>query len=144
MLNKVILIGRLTRDPESRTTPSGKTVVSASLVTSKKFKNQSGEFVEQSQFHNLVIWQGAENFVKYLSKGSKVYIEGELNTTSWEKDGVKTYKTEVVVNNFIFLDNKSDNIKQQQTIQKEQVEQKPDADNFLSGSEEINADNIPF
>ena len=106
MLNKVMLIGRLTRDVELKTIPSGKAVANASLATNKKFKNQSGEKVEEVEFHNLVIWQGAENFAKYLEKGSKVYVEGELKTRNWEKDGVKRYATEVVVNNFTFLDEK--------------------------------------
>lgn len=146
MLNKVLLIGRLTRDVELKSTPNGKQVATASLATSKKFKNQAGEFIEQSQFHNLVIWQGAENFAKYLSKGSKVYLEGELSTSNWEKDGVKQYKTEIVVNNFIFLDNKSDNAKpaQQVTEQKTKVADLFPEDKVLEEDDEIRVSAIPF
>jgi len=108
MFNQVILLGRLTRPVELRTTQNGKQVASASLATSKRFKDSNGQMVEQSEFHNLVIWQGADNFSKYLTKGSKVQVIGELKTTDWTgQDGVKRYKTEIVVNQFLFLDSKS-------------------------------------
>lgn len=108
MFNKVILIGRLTKEPELRNTQTGKSVVSASLATSKKWKDKDGQLQEKTEFHNLVVWQGAEAFAQYLNKGSKVAIEGELQTRNWDdpKSGTKKYTTEVVVNNFIFLDSK--------------------------------------
>ena len=104
MYNKVILVGRLVRDAEVRQTQSGKLVASASLVTSKTFKDQEGNKQEKSEFHNLVIWNSADAFATYTKKGSLLFIEGELSTRSWEKDGQKQYRTEIIVNTFKFLD----------------------------------------
>ena len=108
MFNKVFLIGRLTKDVELRTTPNGKSVASTSIATNKKWKDQNGQMQEKAEFHNLVIWQGAEAFAQYLSKGNKVFIEGELTNRSWEDKttGQKRYATDVKVNEFIFLDSK--------------------------------------
>jgi len=104
VFNQVILIGRLVRDAEVRQTQSDKLVASASLATSKKFKGQDGNMVEKTEYHNLVIWNNADAFATYTRKGSLVFIKGELQTRSWEKDGQKRYTTEIVVNEFKFLD----------------------------------------
>lgn len=104
MYNKVILVGRLVRDAEVRQTQSGKLVASACLATSKTFKDQSGNRQEKTEFHNLVIWNSADAFATYTKKGSLIFIEGELSTKSWEKDGQKRYTTEIIVNTFKFLD----------------------------------------
>lgn len=103
MFNQVILVGRLTKDTEVRQV-NDKLVASASLATGKKFKGQDGNMIEKTEFHNLVIWNNAEAFATYTRKGSLVFIRGELQTRSWEKDGVKRYTTEIVVNEFKFLD----------------------------------------
>jgi len=96
-LNKVMLIGRLTRDPEKRTTPSGQSVCSLGLATSRVWKDQSGQKQEKTEFHNIVLWRRlAEIASEYLTKGSLVYIEGRLETRNWEKDGVKHYRTEII------------------------------------------------
>lgn len=136
MFNKVILIGRLTKEPELRTTQTGKAVVSASLATGKKWKDKEGQLQEKTEFHNLVVWQGAEAFAQYLNKGSKVAIEGELQTRNWDdpKSGTKRYTTEVVVNNFIFLDNKKQN--EGSTIDK--------AKTSNNNEDEIKIEDIPF
>lgn len=108
MLNKVMLIGRLSKDVELRTTPSGKSVANTSIATSRKTKKADGTYEEKTEFHNLVIWNGSENLAKYTSKGSKIYVEGELINDVYEKEGVKHYSTKVNVSNFLFLDNKSE------------------------------------
>lgn len=101
-LNKVFLIGRLTRDPEIRTTPSGQMVCSFSLATNRVWNNpQTKEKQEQTEFHNIVLWQRlAEIASQYLKKGSLVLIEGRVQTRSWDdKTGVKKYKTEIIAEN---------------------------------------------
>ena len=107
-LNKVILIGNLTRDPEMRYTNSGTPVVTFGMATNKSWKDASGETKELAEFHNLVAWNKmAEICQQLLSSGMKVYIEGSLNTRSWEgEDGVKKYKTEIRIDDMILLDSK--------------------------------------
>jgi single-strand DNA-binding protein len=105
-LNKVQLIGRLGKDPEIRSVGSeGKKVANFSLATSEKYKNQKGEFVESTEWHNIVVWgKPAEVVEKYLKKASQIYVEGKLKTRMWEKDGVKHYVTEIFCDNFQMLD----------------------------------------
>ncbi len=107
-LNKVMLIGNLTRDPEIRYTTGGATVVSFGLATNKSWKNPEGEIQESTEFHNIVAWSKmAEICQQLLAKGMKVYIEGSLNTRSWEDEsGTTKYKTEVRVDEMILLDSK--------------------------------------
>jgi single-strand DNA-binding protein len=102
-VNKVILVGNLGKDPEVRTMQSGGKVCNFSIATSESWKDKnSGERQERTQWHNIVIWN--ENIVKvaesYLKKGSKVYIEGQLETRKYEKDGKDVYTTEVVLRPF--------------------------------------------
>lgn len=106
-VNKVILVGNLGQDPELRRTPGGAAVLNLSLATSSKYKDSNGQYQERTEWHNLVAWnKAAEIMAQYLRKGSKIYVEGSLQTRSWESDGVKKYKTEVVVREFNFLDTK--------------------------------------
>ncbi len=101
-LNKVFLIGRLTQDPESRTTPSGQMVCSFGLATNRIWNNQeTKEKQEKTEFHNIVLWRRlAEIASQYLSKGSLVLIEGRIQTSSWQdQSGSKRYKTEIVADN---------------------------------------------
>ncbi len=107
-LNKVQLIGNLTRDPEMRYTTSGSPVVTFGLATNKSWKDQDGNVKEVAEFHNIVAWNKmAEICQQLLTKGMKVYIEGSLSTRSWEaEDGNTRYKTEVRVNDMILLDSK--------------------------------------
>ncbi|HSX24631.1 MAG TPA: single-stranded DNA-binding protein [Candidatus Andersenbacteria bacterium] len=110
-LNKVMIIGRLTRDPEARTTPQGTPVTSFSVATGKVWKDQSGTQQEKTEFHNIVAWRRlAEIAAQYLTKGRQVYIEGSLQTRSWDDatSGQKRYRTEIVADNMIMLGNKSD------------------------------------
>src|SRR5258708_13196565 len=110
-LNKVQIIGRLTRDPELRTTPSGKNVCSFSVATGFTWTDQSGQKKEQTEFHNVVAWGKLADIIgQYMKKGRQVYIEGRLQTTSWDDktSGQKRYKTEIIADNMIMLGSKSD------------------------------------
>lgn len=106
-LNKVMIIGRLTRDPELRTTPNGASVCQLGLATNYVYTNQaSGQKVEQVEYHNIVMWRKlAEIANQYLKKGQRVYIEGRLSTRAWDaQDGTKRSKTEIIADNMIMLD----------------------------------------
>jgi single-strand DNA-binding protein len=108
-LNKVQIIGRLTRDPEIRTTPSGKNVCSFSVATGFTWTDQSGQKKEQTEFHNVVAWGKLGDIIsQYMKKGRQIYIEGRLQTTSWDDktSGQKRYKTEIVAENMIMLGSK--------------------------------------
>ena len=109
-LNKVMLIGRLTADPEVRTTPQGITVASFSIATNRVWKDQQGNQQDRTEFHNIVTWRRlAEICAQYLTKGKQIYLEGHLQTRSWAgQDGKKNYRTEIVADNMIMLGNRSD------------------------------------
>lgn len=104
-VNKVILIGRLGKDPEVRNLENGVSVANFTMATSESYKDRTtGEKKEVTEWHNIVLWRAlAEISQKYLHKGDLVYIEGKLRTRSWEKDGVTRYTTEVVADNMTML-----------------------------------------
>ena len=111
MINKAILIGRLGKDPEVRSTPSGQTVCRFSLATDEKFTDRNGEKQERTEWHNIVVWgKLAEICGQYLRKGKLVYIDGAIRTDSWEdkESGQKKYRTEIVAQNMKMLDKKGD------------------------------------
>ena len=105
-LNRATILGRLTRDPELRSTTSGKTVATLSVATNRVWSDQSGQKQEQSEFHNCVLWGKLADIAgQYLSKGRRVYVEGRIQTRDWVgTDGVKKYRTELVADNLIMLD----------------------------------------
>jgi len=105
-LNKAMIIGNLTRDPEIRSTPSGAAVASFSVATNMIWTDQSGQRQEKVEYHNVVAWRRlAEICGQYLKKGSKVYIEGRLQTRDWTgQDGAKRSRTEIITENMIMLD----------------------------------------
>lgn len=107
-VNKVILIGRLGKDPEVRNLENGVSVANFTMATSESYKDRTtGEKKEVTEWHNIVLWRGlAEISQKYLHKGDLVYIEGKLRTRSWEKEGVTRYTTEVVADNMTMLGSK--------------------------------------
>jgi single-strand DNA-binding protein len=109
-INKVILVGNLGRDPETRYMPSGGAVTNVSIATSKGWKDRdTGEQKERTEWHRIVFFNKlAEIAGEYLKRGSKVYIEGELRTRDWEKDGQKHYTTEVVANEMQMLDSRGE------------------------------------
>jgi single-strand DNA-binding protein len=109
-LNKVTLIGNLTRDPELRYTPQGTAVCTLGLATNRQWVTESGEKKEDAEFHKLVAWNKlAEICSQLLTKGRKVYVEGRLQTRNWTgQDGAQRTTTEIVINDMIILDNKRD------------------------------------
>lgn len=104
-INKVIIIGRLTRDPEVRNTTTGMTVTNFTVATSSKWKGQDGQMNEKTEFHNVVAWgKRGEVIGQYMNKGQEIYVEGRLETRSWDdKDtNKKMYRTEIILENFEF------------------------------------------
>jgi single-strand DNA-binding protein len=105
-VNKVILIGNLGKDPEVKYTPGGTPVAKLTLATNERYKDKEGQWQDRTEWHNVVLWQRlAEIAGEYLKKGSKVYIEGRLQTHSWEdkQTNQKRYMTEVVANDLVLL-----------------------------------------
>lgn len=143
--NQAIIMGNLTRDPELRTTPSGQQVASFAVATNRSWMDASGERKEAVEYHEIVAWgKLGELAAQYLAKGRKVMVVGRLQTQSWEKDGVKRSRTEIVANDVNFLDAAG-------------AAQGPSAVNGPSGSksedvviqdldsnQNINLDDIPF
>ncbi len=104
-VNKVILVGHLGKDPELRYTTGGAAVATWTMATNRKYKNRDGALIEDTQWHNVKVWQAlAETCEKHLSRGRHVYVEGRLESREYEKDGVKKYWTEVIANTVQFLD----------------------------------------
>ena len=110
-VNKVIIIGRLGRDPEVRYTPDGTAVANFSVATSDEWRDkESGEKKERTEWHRIVAWRRlGEICGEYLAKGRQVYVEGKLQTRSWEQDGVTRYSTEIVASDVQFIGGRDDN-----------------------------------
>ena len=103
-INKVILIGNLGKDPEVMTFDNGVKKATFSLATTESYKNKEGNRVEQTEWHNIVLWRGlAEVAEKYLQKGNQIYLEGKIKTRSYEQYGVKKYVTEILGDNMTML-----------------------------------------
>jgi len=148
-LNKAMIIGNLTRDPEVRTTPGGLPVVSFGIATNLNWTDQSGQKQERVEFHNIVAWRKlAEIIGQYLKKGSKVYIEGRLQTRTWDdkETGKKMYRTEIVADNMIMLDKKgsSDYQASQPAPTTDYAQPEPITASSQAKEEEINVEDIPF
>ncbi|MCB0280425.1 MAG: single-stranded DNA-binding protein [Calditrichaeota bacterium] len=108
-LNKVMIIGRLGQDPELKYTPQGSAVCTVSIATDEGYKDQSGNMVERTEWHRVVMWRKlAEIAGQYLRKGSLVYVEGKLSTRSYDKEGQKHYSTEIVADQMTMLGGKGD------------------------------------
>lgn len=109
-VNKVILVGNLGKDPEIRYLDGGVAVANFPLATSESYKDKAGNRVDQTEWHNVVLWRGlAEVTEKYLKKGSQVYIEGKIRSRSWDdKEGVKRYTTEIVADTMTMLGGRRD------------------------------------
>lgn len=111
MINKVIIVGRLGKDPEIRSTPQGNTVAKFTVATDEKFTDRSGEKQERTEWHNIAAWgKLGEICGQYLKKGKLVYIEGSIRTESWDdkESGQKKYRTEIVANTMKMLDRRGD------------------------------------
>ena len=111
MVNKVIIVGNLGRDPEVRTTPSGQSVANFSVATTRRWNDRDGNRQEKTEWHDVVCWgKQAEIAGQYLTKGKQIYVEGRLETRSWEDKthGDKRYRTEIVCDNFQMLGRKGE------------------------------------
>lgn len=152
-LNRVQLIGNLTRDPELRYTPSGSAVCSFSLATNRSWTTDTGEKKEEAEFHRIVAWNKlAELCSQFLTKGRKVYLEGRLSTRNWNaQDGTQKTTTEIIINDMILLDNKGKS-EGETEVHEEPVEEKkkskkeeePVEEPVETPSEDIAPDDIPF
>lgn len=133
-MNKVIMMGRLTKDPDSRTTGSGTSVCSFSIAVDRRYRDADGN--RQADFFNVVAWrQLADVCGKYLAKGRQVMVEGNLQNRSYEKDGTKHYITEIVAENIEFAGGRNDSPAQQQ-----RASTVPEANSFT----EVTDDDLPF
>ncbi|MGB4076324.1 MAG: single-stranded DNA-binding protein [Minisyncoccia bacterium] len=102
-LNKAFVYGNLTRDPEMRALPSGQQVANFSIATNRVYKDKEGQKKEQVEYHNIVAFGRLADLIgQYMKKGRPIFIEGRIQTRSWEKDGAKQYRTEIVTENFQF------------------------------------------
>lgn len=138
MINKVILVGRLGKDPEVRYTPDGTMVTNFNLATDENYKDKSGEKVQKTEWHRIVTFgKLAEICGNYLVKGKLVFIEGKIQTRSWDdKEGVKRYSTEIVANDMKMLDSKGQGQSQGQG--------KPADDAGYASNGAVHADDVPF
>jgi len=153
-LNRAQLIGNLTRDPEMKTLPNGLPVCSFGVATNRRWRDKDGNQKEDTQFHEVTVWgKMAEWASQMLAKGKRVYVEGRLQTNSWEgTDGVKRSRTEIVAENFIPLSPKDDNFQppvsdssiDEATEKKTTKSKKDDSEAGNGLSDEINLDDIPF
>jgi single-strand DNA-binding protein len=153
-LNKALIIGNLTEDPELRSLPSGTPVTNFSIATNRTFTDNDGQQQERTNYHNIVVFgRQAETVAQYLSKGSMALVEGRLQTRSWEQDGVTRYRTEIVANRVQFGPRSGNssgggqgNQKQAppQQNQSNQVRDDEDADTIDYPDEDIDPDDIPF
>lgn len=151
-VNKVILLGRLGKDPELKYTPSGQAVTKFSLATSERWKDKnSGEFQEKTEWHNIVLWAKlAETAAQYLTKGSSVYVEGRLQTRSWDdKEGKRHYMTEVVASEMVFTGGRETArgaapAPGASAGSREEGHDEADGPRFAAPATEITDDDIPF
>lgn len=143
-LNKAMLIGNLTRDPETKTTPSGQTVTTFGVATNLVWTDANGEKQKKAEFHNIVAWRKlGEICGQYLKKGNKVYIEGRLQTRDWEgQDGVKRYRTEIIADNMIMLDTKGTTSDSSNAPTPSDDYSQPEA--ASNSDDEVQIENIPF
>jgi len=142
-INKVILVGNLGQDPEIKYTAGGAAVTTISIATSDSWKDKdTGEDQERTEWHRVVLWRRlAEITGEYLRKGSKVYIEGQLQTRKWEQDGQTRYTTEIVAKDIQFLDSKGNSESSERSNSDSSEEQQSTSD--ISDGD-IDDDDIPF
>jgi len=145
MVNKVILVGNLGRDPEVRSTPSGQPVASFSLATNRRWRDRDGNRQEQADYHNVVVFgRQAETSAQYLKKGSGALVEGRLQTRSWDKDGQKQYRTEIVADRVQFGPRTGGAQAADDAGGSGAKQSSPPGDAVEYPEEEINPDDIPF
>lgn len=150
-LNRVQLIGNLTRDPELRYTPNGTAVCSFGIATNRNWTTDAGEKKDEAEFHNIVAWNKlAELCSQFMVKGSKVFVEGRLATRSWQaQDGQQRSRTEIVISDMILLDGKRATATSEEEPAAEEESQEPQEtkegkDESDAPAEEVAPDDIPF
>lgn len=145
-INKVQLYGNLTRDPEVKALPSGQSVANFSIATNRTYKDKEGQKQEQVEYHNVVAFgRTAEIIGQYLKKGRPVYVDGRLQTRSWDKDGAKQYRTEIIVENFQFGPGGADGGGRAAAgTETSQNQGFAGGDEIQYPDEEINPEDIPF
>lgn len=151
-VNQVILMGNLTRDPELRQTPNGQNVCGFSIALNRSYKDANDEWQEATDYIDIVAWGVlAERVAQYLSKGRRVLVQGRLQSRSWEQDGAKRSKVEVLANDVTFLDGRNSDDSSSSSQEPEEVKstkqgKKKEKDVVIEdvGDEPINLDDIPF
>jgi single-strand DNA-binding protein len=151
-LNRASIIGHMTAKPEVRTTPNGQSVANFSVATNRRWTSKEGEQQEDTEFHDIVAWgKLAEISEQILDKGNRVYVDGRLQTRSWEaQDGSKRQRTEIVAQNLISLERKGGDTGNQSGIdqaqEKQEIDQRPKSEKSSSNDdeEEIDIDDIPL
>lgn len=144
-LNRATVLGRLTRDPEVRSTPSGQSVANVGIATNRVWTDNTGVRQERVEYHNVVLWGKLADIAgQYLSKGRRVYVEGRLETRDWTgQDGVKRYRTEIIADNLIMLDGARGN---SGSVSSEEVPLHQDnpTPSRTTVEDEIRVEDIPF
>ena len=141
-INKVILIGNLGKDPEVRYLEGGSAVANFSLATTESYKDKTGKRIDQTEWHNIVVWRGlAEVAEKYLKKGMQIYLEGKIRSRTWDdKEGNKRYTTEIVGDSFTILGKKEENQSRDSGQGQREETQENNAPNISNSS----TDDLPF
>jgi len=145
-LNKVILIGRLGSDPEIRYTPAGVPVANFSIATSEAWTDSQGQKKERTEWHRIVAWRKlAEICGEYLSKGSRVYVEGKIQNRQWEdRDGIKRFCTDIQAREVIFLSTRDDAQGQRQAVSNQKANGASETTADDNGPPPLNDETVPF
>jgi single-strand DNA-binding protein len=144
-INKAILFGNLTRDPELKALPSGMNVCNFSIATNRVYKDRDGKKAEQTDFHNIVVFgKQADTVAQYLKKGSSAYIEGRMQTRSWEQNGEKKYRTEVIADSVQFGPRSSGGGATSRKADSPEDEPAQSGSGIDYPKDDINPDDIPF
>ena len=139
-VNKVILVGNVGKDPEVKYTPGGTALAKFSIATNERFKDKSGEWQDRTEWHNVLAWERLAEIVgEYVRKGSKIYIEGRLQTSSWEdrQSGEKKYRTEIVARDLVLLGSRDE-------AEPERGDSNRERETMHAASGEITDEDIPF
>ena len=140
-INRVILVGNLGKDPDVITFENGVKKASFSLATSESYKNKEGNRVDQTEWHNIVMWRGLADIAeRFLKKGNQIYLEGKLKTRSYEQDGIKKYITEIFVDNMTMLGSRRDSSE----VPPEIAAQETKSDKQQDQEIETPKDDLPF
>ncbi|QQG37955.1 MAG: single-stranded DNA-binding protein [Candidatus Kaiserbacteria bacterium] len=144
-INKAMLFGNLTRDPELRSLPSGMNVCNFSVATNRVYRDRDGKKQEQTDFHNIVVFgRQADTVAQYLKKGSSVFVEGRMQTRSWEQEGQKKYRTEVVADRVQFGPKSAGGGGARRSDDTHEADEPSNGAGIDYPKEDINPDDIPF